>query len=294
MPRRRNNRQLRRQLIAGLGLGGNYAALIAKAVREDWGETEFLTQLTRTRTFKRTFPGIINNGRLEGFLTDGDPTISLGNLRNAIGSWRKLQESYNQIAKAQGSNKVDRREMAFLIRGDISPEEYGRRSLAVRQFKDNPEALDAYNDVRREIGLPPLDDPTKLKFLAGAASHQFYDVYEAALLRSANLGFSTQQSVELARDLGVPGQTFDIGALVRDVKAKRSDIGPELAAAGISDAALTRFLADPGTDPDNIAGTLNTLVANRRARSKPVVGTYARQGSGGGPATYAQENAGVD
>lgn len=277
--------------LGGLGLGGHFYELINRAVRNDWDANEFLHQLIRTKAFKAQFPGLLTGNRINDFLAGGRDGITISNLGSAIARYKNLRESYQDVVQAKGLTglKITPGYMKQLITGEISPDEFGRRAVALQTLKDNPDLMASYNAVLKAAGMKPLDDLGMRKFLAGAAQKKFYDVYEASRLNMANLGFSPQQSLQLAKGIGSAGELADVDQLVAAVRQHRADIGPELAAAGIDDFKLTSWLANPGVDPEGLAPKIQTIIANRRAMGQQQQGGFGRKGSGGGLALYEEQ-----
>jgi hypothetical protein len=291
-PKRRKLAKQVKQLLSGLGLGGGYSLLIDKAIRNDWDTTEFTSALVRTRRFKQTFPGLVHRGRLNDFLTDGNPIVSVSNLGKAIGNYYALREQYQDVAEIQGGwLKVTPARMRLLMRGEVSPEEFGRRAFALQTARQNPGLMDSFNEVLKASGKKALQPKDMFRFLAGTGQKELYDIYEAARLRLSGLGYSPKDALQLARGIGMPGDLTDVDQLVQQVRSNLADIGPELDREGINLTKLTAFLANPGVDPEGLAPKLQTILANRRQLGQQRGGSFGQKGSGGGLALYPEQEA---
>lgn len=289
MPERKKRRNIQ-QLVAGLGLGGDFETIIAKAVQEDWTTTEFLRALTRSGQFRRRFPGLIQRGGIAPFLSPIPSELSVSNLATAIRNWYSLQNAYTQGLRGFQMEVTPRR-MALLIQGQVSPEELTSRALAVETVQRTPGLEAQFNDVLRAAGKKTLDKQGIFRFVARAAPRDFYDIYEAAQF-GAQLGFGAQEALAAGRAAGAPGQAANVQGLIDFVRANRADIGPELAREGITDLDLIQL--ESGTDPRGIRQRLETLVANRRALGQFAPGFQARRGAGGGVAIFPEEAATPD
>lgn len=254
-----------------LGLGGNGAFddIIDQAIREGWSDAQFINAIYASPQFDRMFPGIKRPD---------------GTLRMDVASYRSLMETYSAIAGDYGVS-INKFRMGLLIAGQVSPDELATRLQAIQNVRANPGLQNTFNEVLGTMGMAPLDEQGWFRFVAGAASPDFYDAYEASLLRSAaGFDFTDQSAVATARAIGTMGQPMDIATLVQQARLMKGDIGPELARAGITDDDLIKLEA--GVDPKGLALQLSTIINNRRAKSSYVPGSYTRQGTGGGAAIY--------
>jgi hypothetical protein len=276
-------------LLGGLGLHGNYSLLIDRAVRNDWDAQEFLSALVKTKAFRQSFPGLLTNGRINDFLANGRDTISASNIGAAITNYKRMKEAYQDIAEERGLTafKINGRRMRQLLNAEVSPDEFGQRAVITSAVNRDPSLKAWYDAVRKEAGLKPVDKAGLFKDILKKDS-TFYDLHEAAKLGQSGL-FDAQEALKLAKGIGIPGQMTDIDETIRLTKENIADIGPELERQGISSAKLFSFLQNPGADPDNLLPKIQGLIANRRALGQQQGGGgLARQGSGGGLATYRE------
>lgn len=277
-------------LLGGLGLHGNYSLLIDRAIRNDWDATEFIQALIKTKAFKQSFPGLITNGRINDFIANGRDSISSGNLSSAISNYKRLQEGYQDVAEVQGLTgyKITPQRMKAILKAELSPDEFGERARIQNAVNTNPQLAEWYNRVRKEAGLKPVDKVGLFKDILNKSS-QFYDLHEAAKLGLSGLGYTPKDALALAKGIGQSGTYANVDELVGAVREHLHDIGPELDRQGIGLTKLTSWMANPGVDPDDIASKVKTLIANRRATGQRQVGSFARQGSGGGIAIREEQ-----
>lgn len=251
----------------GLGGAGEWNDLIDKAIRENWSDAQFINAIYASGMFDRMFPGIKRPD---------------GTLRMDVSSYRKLMDTYSSVAQDYGV-EINKFRMGLLLDQQVSPDELATKLQAIQNVRANPGLEQTFNAQLKEMGMAPLDAQGWFRFVAGASSPDFYDAYEAALLRSST-GLNLGSAVNTARSIGAPGQVTDVASLVQQARMMKADIGPELAAQGITDDDLIKLEA--GVDPKGIAAKVSTIINQRRARSSYVPGSYTRQGTGGGPALY--------
>lgn len=282
-----------REMLDALSLSGGYDALINKAIIYDWSPQEFVTNLVASEPFQRRFPGIVGaNGVINDFLLGQEGTsLSPTTLGRAISNYRSLWQSYEEVGKRFGYGNLNRNQIAMLIRNEMSPDEFGAKANAVTIVTKNKAAFDAFNQQRRALGLEPLNKSDLFRAVA-TEDQKFYDAYEATRLRMMDLGLGVKGAKQVANALGnvddagrFTGATSarTMAQIVAEFKANQADIGPELAAAGISRVKLAKFLANPTTDPD-LARQLDQLMATRRGQGAYVAGSRPRAGATG-PAT---------
>jgi hypothetical protein len=282
--------KVRKQLSAALkrsSIEGNYSALIREAVVNDWNEQQFVQALVRTKAFRRQHPGVVKGGQINDFLLgqEGAP-LSFSTLGNALGNYRTLWQSYETAGRAYGYGKLNKRQIASLINGEKSPEEFAASAQAVQQVKSNAETLSLYNQQRKAAGLKPLEQRELFQAFA-SPNRGWVDQYEATRLRllGGNLGLSAQDANTVAKSIGTPGTlSADIGALVGDLRSQLGDIGPELEREGISRVQLAQFLANPDEDRLGIQQRIAQLQQRRRSQGQFSQGqqTGPRPGSSGG------------
>lgn len=260
-------------LINDVGVGDNsFNDLINQAIIEQWTPEQFQAAIYASAQFARMFPGIVRPD---------------GSLRMDATQYRQLAESYAATGRAYGVD-VNYYRVGLLINGAVSPTEFQTRIQALANIRDNPGLQSSFNEELKTMGLSPLDDQGFFRLMAGAAPKDYYDAYEAAQLRQASgLTFTPLEAATAARGVGQAGVPADIQSLVAQARQLHSDIGPELQQAGITDAYLVQL--ESGVDPLGKAPQLQTIVANRRGQGAFVPGSYAQQGTGGGPAIYPSE-----
>jgi len=264
------------EFLGGLGFqGGEFTHLIIQAIQEDWSATEFQQALKESPRFQRMFPGLIEK--------DGSINVLLGNtLGSAVYAYRRWQDAYQQVAK--GRVHLTTKMMGVLVAGGQSPDEFGARLNAIQSAQANPALQAAFNEELAAMGKKPLDEIGWLKFLAKTGPTNFYDIYEAAQLRSSTLNLEPEAALALARAVGTPGQAADVGSIIKAINALKPQLAPELERMGITDADLV--LIEAGSDPKNMLPQIRQLLAQRQAMGGHVSGSYARQGPGGGFALF--------
>lgn len=253
-------------LFAELGMGGaEFYDLIDQAIRESWSPEQLESAIYQSPIFEKMFPGIKRAD---------------GSLRMSASEWRSLYETYQDIGRDFGVD-VTRNRMGLLLAGQTSPDEFALRIQAIQNVRANPNLRSEYNEQLRLAGYSPLDEQGFFRWVAGALSPEYYDIYEAALLRtSAGLNLTFEQAREVGRAVGQPGSPADIPTLVANARSMIADIGPELSALGITDADLLQLAA--GSDPKGIEPRVRAIVQQRRARSGYVPGAQGYIGPGGG------------
>lgn len=275
----KKNKEAISHALSGLGIGATgFQHLVDMAVRNDWPSQRFLEELKTSKRFQRMFPGlVVQGGQINPFLGNS--------LAQAVGNYRKIAFTYKQTARGL-FNLSDRMIGEFIQKG-ISPDEFGTRIEAIAKVKSNPGLMDIYNQELKAMGRSPLDEIGFLKFTAGAASRDFYDIYEASYLRSQGLNIDANQALGVAKAIGTPGQMTDLSQLLSDVYRFKNDIQPELDRNGITDSSLA-LLAAGGGDPA-LTPVLQGLVAQKRATGTQVPGYQTRRGTGGGAAYQPDE-----
>lgn len=261
------------QLLNVSPSGNLFGDLIDKAITEAWSPERFIAALYGSEPFKLLFPGLVRPD---------------GSLRMTPGEYRSLGDTYRDIASDYGIALNDYR-VGLLVSGNVSPEEFNIRAQAIQNVRNNPGLLDAYNEQLRQYGYAPLDAQGFMRFVAGAGSPDYYDIYEAAnLSNTQGITLSFGEAAEVARAVGAPGTPVDIQQIVQQLRLMKADIGPELSAAGITDADILKL--EGGVDPRGIAPTVASIINQRRAQGTYVPGRQARRGTAGGIA-FEQEQA---
>ena len=263
-------------IMRGYGLNPDvFAPLLHQAVQQGWHPSQLLAELYASPEFHHMFPGIFN--------PDGSLKMQPAEYLNAIYG----QGGYVDIAHDYGI-KVTRAMAGQLIGNDVSPDEWAFRAMNIKQAKVDEPYLRELNQLRRAQGKDPLTAEEWGKYYIGKSNGQVENTYEAAgLLDAKGLDIGARQALQAAHQIGQesPGTKIDLQALVAQVRATKAFIGPELQAAGITDADLA--VLDNGGDPKNIAAHLQQLVNNRQAligatvRSAPVgSGLFPQQAEG--------------
>jgi hypothetical protein len=292
-------KKVRKSLESALGrsgIEGNYSKLIREAIINDWSEQQFVQALVRTKSFRRNFPGAIRGGNINDFLLGQEGAgLTFSTLGQALSNYRTLWQSYETAGRAYGYGKLSKRQVAALIQGEKSPEEFAATAQAVQLVKQNEGALSLYNQQRKAAGLQPLKQRELFESFA-SQSRGFVDAYEATRLRmiGGNLGLTAEGAHQVAKSIGTPGTitgATDIGALVGELRSQLGDIGPELEREGISRVQLAQFLADPSSDSLGIQQRIAQLQQRRRSQGQFAAGqqTGPRPGSTGstpGPVAY--------
>jgi hypothetical protein len=284
--------KVRKQLQSALkrsGIEGAYSQLIREAIINDWSDQQFVQALVRTKSFRRNYPGLVRGGHINDFLLgqEGAP-LSFSSLGQALGNYRTLWQQYETAGRAYGYGKLSKRQVAALIQGEKSPDEFMAAAEAVQLVKTNEGALSLYNQQRKAAGLQPMKQRELFESFA-SRNRGFVDAYEATRLRlfGGNLGLSAEGAQQVAASLGTPGTitgSGDIGQLISDLRGQLGDIGPELEREGISRVQLAQFLANPDVDKLGISQRIAQLQQRRRSQGQFAAGQQAgpRPGSTGG------------
>ena len=258
-------------VISGLGLAdGLFQPLIDKAIRNGWSAERLRAMIIQSPTFDALFPGIKRPD---------------GSLRMSALEYRQLADSYTSIAKEFGVT-LSRTRVGLLVEGAVSPQEFTQRVMALDKVRTNAGLREAFNQEISQFGLKPLNEMDWFKFVAGVGSKDYYDVYEAAQLKSSGLNIDAATAKTVAQNIGDAGAPLDIQGLVSEARTMLADIGPELLREGISDADLVQMAA--GYDPRGLEPKLRTIIANRRATGKVVLGSRATS-SGEGTTVFTPE-----
>lgn len=259
-------------ILRGYGLNPHlFDDLIHQAVQNQWTPEQFIAELYASDEFASAFPGIFNE--------DGSLKMSPGEyLQLAYGPG-----GYVDIARNYGV-KLNLEKIGKLVEGNVSPGEWARRAAILQQARQSEVYREEFNRVLQARGHQPLGKGEWFDFVAGRSQAQVENLYEAVALRMADLELTPQEALSAAREIGreAPDQPQDLQRIVSEVRRLRDEVGPELRAAGITDADLAVLAA--GSDPKGIAPRLEQIVRNRRA----LVGT-----AGGGRTTFAPSPEGL-
>ena len=253
-------------ILRGFGLAPKlFDNLIHDAIVGQWTPQQFEAELYGSGEFHDAFPGIFN--------PDGSLQMSPAEyLRLAYGDG-----GYVDIGREFGI-KLDRERIGALIAGRKSPAEWAFDAQVLQQAKQTEVFRQSFNAVLQAKGKDPLSKGDWFDFIAGRSQRQVEDLYQASsLVAGEGLSVSPSEAIAAAKQIGQPGETVDLRQLVSEVNAIKDFAGPELAAAGITDADLAVLQA--GADPRNLRGALEQIVANRKALVGAGLG-------GGGAATF--------
>ena len=287
-----------KSILHSLSLGNAFGDLIHQAIVNDWNPQQFVTQLVRDDRFQAKFPGVIGpHGEINDFLVSKEGVgLSPSSLGQALSNYRSLWQAYEQAGKRYGYGDLNRNQIATLIKGETSPDEFGSKAYALNVVTKNKTTFDLYNQQRKAAGLPPLERGDILSAIANQDA-KFFDVYEATRLRQlgSNFGFNAKEAQAVAKaipDVNAAGQPTnvapDIGRLVAELSGHLSDIGPELRSAGIDTITLARYIANPSAYP-RLAGKIEQVMAARRSQGAYVAGSQSRKGPAGGLALFEQD-----
>lgn len=243
-------------VLQGYGLKpALFSGLIDQAIREDWSDTHFLAMIYQSEPFQKSFPGIMRDD---------------GSLKMTPFEYLQLSDQYKHIAEDYGIN-MSRQRIGMNIAGDVSPDEFNDRALIFRAYQRTPELRAQVDAILSHNQQAKLDNVGYYKWLAGKSQGQVVDLYEAARLQQQGLDLGPHP-LAVARALGTTGQITDTAALAAQVKQVSDFVGPELAAAGITQADLT-LLEGGAPDEKNISSSLQQILRNRQALSGAAAST---------------------
>jgi hypothetical protein len=245
--------------------------LIHEAVINQWSSAQFIGELYGSDEFAAAFPGI--------FAEDGSLRFSPSQyLQIAYGV-----NGYVDIGKSFGI-KLGPAKIGELIEGSVSPDEWAFRAMVLQDAKANEVHRQSYNAVIKEMGGEPVSKGEWFEHFAGKPTSKVENLFEAASLYAAqNLDINAAQAVQAAKAIGArePMAQVDIDQLIQAATANKDIVGPELQAAGITDADLAVLAS--GSDPKGIRPMLEQILRNRNALTgaSPGAGTRfaaAREG----------------
>lgn len=276
--------------LFGNDLNAELRQLIDLAVRKQFNAQDFVERLVNTNTFDKKYPGLVERG---GTIADalsgrsGAP-VSVNSLTAAINAYGKSFESFQQQAQTYGY-KLNKDQFALALRHETSPDEFWARLEAVQTIDSNPALLNAFNEQAKLAGLK-ASKADAYRAAVKAGDNKFRTIYEASQLQT-QLGFSAADSRGLIKDKAIsPGMNFgDVNTLIAEVRGNLQGYAPELQAQGINAAKLVKILGNPGgytAEMDKIKA-----IAEQRSslHGRPVVGSYATKGPGGGLSQYDQQ-----
>jgi hypothetical protein len=275
-----------------LGVGG-YQQLVHQAILHDWTRNRFVQHLVHEPAFQRQFPGLVQGGEINAFLLGQEnASVNVTNLGAAVTNYGKLWKSYEQAGSGYGFGKLSKVQVAALIKGEVSPQEFRKRSAAIDNVRKNPELFDFWKKEAKKFGAGDLN---VFRAAAGLTDRKFNDIYEAARLRQ-EFGLSAKDAGSAAKsiDIGNPATSSSqspqsLEDIVTAARQNLQDIQPELAAQGIGVGQLVKALANPSQYGREMQAIQQAL-ATKRARGQYVAGSQARAGEAGGPSLYAPDS----
>ena len=256
-------------ILRGYGLDPQlFNDLIREAVMNQWSPAQFTAELYGSDEFAAAFPGI--------FGPDGSLKVTPGQyLQMAYGP-----NGFVDIAEDFGL-KLGPRKIGQLFEGNVSLDEWAFRAMVLTDAKENEVHRQNYNAVISAMGGEPLSKGDWFSHFAGYSTAKVENMFEAASLYGApGLEISAPEAVKAAKAIGAvsPMAQVDIEALVQAAQQNKDIVGPELAAAGITDADLAVLAA--GSDPKGIRPLFEQIVRNRKLL------TTAQAGGGGVTGTF--------
>jgi hypothetical protein len=253
-------------MLRGLGLSPTaFDALIDEAVRFDWTPEQFESRLYLSRPFQNAFPGIVRED---------------GSLRISPVEYRQIRDAVFKIAGDYGV-RMDNKRFGLLVENNKSPIEFASIAEVFRAAELTDGFRVAFNEQLKAAGQgQQLSSQDWFNMLAGEAPAEVNDLYEAARLTSAGLDITVEQARLAAKQIGPVGEAVDTAALISEVRRNKQFIGPELAAAGITDADLAVLAS--GADPRGVLPTVEQIFRNRQALAGPVARPVTAAGAAPG------------
>jgi hypothetical protein len=253
-------------ILRGYGLNPKmFDDLIDDAVINQWSSAQFAAELYSSDEFQRMFPGIFNK--------DGSLKMSPSQyLQMSYG-----MNGYQDIGKQFGI-KVGPRKIGKLVAGNVSPDEWAFKAMVLQQARQTEQYREEFNGVLEASGGQPLSKSDWFNFIAKKSHARVQNLYEAVALRMGDLDISAGEALEAAKAIGAesPTERVDINAIIGEVRKFKNSIGPELEAAGITDADLAVLQAG-GADPRGLSTTLQQILRNREKLVGSGLGGAGRQ-----------------
>jgi len=264
--------------------------LIDLAVRRQLTTQDVVERLVNTHYFRRQFPGLIEKGGTIANALTGEQGVgvSVSSLAGAIKNYRTALNQNQQIAQKYGYKNFNKDQFAKLIQDQTSPDEFGQRLAAVHIVDSNPALKAAFEAQERARGIKVTPNSAYKEALK-AGDNRFLGLYEGAQFQS-QLGFSKEDAASLSKGVLPPTATFDdVNQLVSEVRSNLQGYLPELQQQGINAAQLVKILGNPGAYTSDIEKIKNIAQQRSSLYGRPVQGTYAQQGAGGGLSQYPQQ-----
>lgn len=263
--------------------------LIDLAVRKQFGLQQFVQRFSNTNYFAKKFPGLLEkNGTIsDQLLGVGGLGVSPGNLQSAIKNYGTALEKFQTTYQDYGLGRLNKDMFASALKNQTSATEFAARVQAIYAVDTNPALKDALSQQAKAEGLKG-NDLYKLALRDGA---KFTNAYEAAQYQT-QLGFGAKEANKLAQ--GGPaandaGAFQGIDQVIAEVRQNLSSYGPELQAQGINPAQLVKILNNPGSFASEMQKITQIATSRKSQFGRPVPGTYAQKGTGGGLSLYDQE-----
>jgi hypothetical protein len=178
---------------------------------------------------------------------------------------------------------------AEAIKNQTSAQEFQTRLQAIETVDSNPALKDAWMQQAKLAGVKPTDRHL-YEQAAGAGDQRFRNIFEAAQFQTS-LGFGKDEARNLAKNGAIPAEASfaDINKLVAEVRSNIQGYMPELQAQGINAAKLVKILGNPGGYTAEMDKIRQLAEQRNSLHGRPVVGTYAQSGSGGGLSLYKND-----
>jgi hypothetical protein len=156
---------------------------------DDW----LIGEISKLASFRERFPHLKQLVNKQGL-----------NLIDAIGSFLAIEKGLSQLMSAYygGTHNIDPETVGDMLLGGQSLEDAQMVFDNFTRFKENKDALDAFNEVLVARGQEPLDEDGQLEFLAGNAASELYAIWEEAtvhhLAEEAGLNLTVEEAMSLA------------------------------------------------------------------------------------------------
>jgi hypothetical protein len=254
-------------LLASLGVPGNFRNLIRRGIVQGWTMDEFANALIRTKAFKKAFPGLVQGGLIHTDFTGGAGMAGASAVLNAVSNYRRGYDDFIAMASAAGyTGTVSKKLYGYSVRQDVSLEEFGKRVQLINTIDSNPGLLDMVNEQRKFDGLKPFANENDLLRAAATNDPGFVDHYQAAWLRNQGFNIDAAAAGRLSKLDSPLDQSLDLSGALGEVRSIRSLIGPELDAEGITDEDL--FGMAFGSDPKGKSLQIQQILQKRQTQQQ--------------------------
>lgn len=240
------------------GGGGNAGAvdfdnLVNEAISEKWTPEQYKQALYDSPKFQQEFPGY--------FREDGSTVFADG------AQYKDTYEQYIHVA-AQYGEKVSKEQFAGLMYNDIDPGEFSERLNVTDRIstlaKESPGGLEGFQKTLKELGIGDGSLKDVFEFASNSKLPEMYDAYEAVQIKAGGLNVSSADALGISKLIGDGTGAEDLKGVIGSIKEHRTDISPEMAEAGITEADLLKARAG-GVDSKNVEALIKQKVAQRRA-----------------------------